>query len=98
MTGGIRQGTGSDTCLLMIAGEELDMALSQLEFVVADTAVTPDTGSHGASNTIASAGPSVRAAAAWLISRPLPLAPCPLPCAHWLQKALGPSHLDQGAA
>ena len=32
-TGGIRQGTGSDTGLLMIAGEELDMDMSQLKFV-----------------------------------------------------------------
>ena len=36
-TGGIRQGTGSDTGLLMIAGEELDMDMSQLKFVMADT-------------------------------------------------------------
>ena len=32
------QGTGSDTGLLMIAGEELDMDMGQLEFVMADTA------------------------------------------------------------
>jgi CO/xanthine dehydrogenase Mo-binding subunit len=35
LTGGIRQGTGSDTGLLMIAGEELDMELGQFEFVMA---------------------------------------------------------------
>jgi CO/xanthine dehydrogenase Mo-binding subunit len=64
MSGGIKQGTGSDTGLLMIAGEELDMELGQLEFVMADTAVTPNTGTHSASNTIKNAGPSVRAAAA----------------------------------
>ena len=46
LTGGIRQGTGSDTGLLMIAGEELDMDMSQLEFVMADTALTPNTGTH----------------------------------------------------
>ena len=63
-TGGIRQGTGSDTGLLMIAGEELDMDMSQLEFIVADTALTPNTGKHSASNTIKNAGPGVRAAAA----------------------------------
>ena len=63
-TGGIRQGTGSDTGLLMIAGEELDMEMSQLLFVDADTNVTPDTGKQSASNTIKSAGPGVRAAAA----------------------------------
>ena len=63
-TGGIRQGTGSDTGLLMIAGEELDMDMSQLEFIIADTALTPNTGKHSASNTIKNAGPGVRAAAA----------------------------------
>src|SRR5579884_966152 len=63
-TGGIRQGTGSDTGLLMIAGEELGMEMSQLRFVMADTALTPDTGKHSASNTIKNAGMGVRAAAA----------------------------------
>ena len=63
-TGGIKQGTGSDTALLMIAGEELDMDMSQLEFVIADTNVTPNTGPHFGSNTIINAGAGVRAAAA----------------------------------
>ncbi len=63
-TGGILQGTGSDTGLLMIAGEELNMEMSQLEFVLADTNVTPNTGKHSASNTIKNAGPGVRGAAA----------------------------------
>jgi CO/xanthine dehydrogenase Mo-binding subunit len=63
-TGGILQGTGSDTGLMMIAGEELNMDMSQLEFVLADTNVTPNTGKHSASNTIKNAGPGVRAAAA----------------------------------
>src|SRR3954452_4700045 len=63
-TGGIKQGTGSDTGLLMIAGEELNMEMSQLQFVLADTSVTPDPGIHSASNTITHAGPGVRAAAA----------------------------------
>jgi nicotinate dehydrogenase subunit B len=38
--------------------------MGQLEFVVADTNVTPNTGKHSASNTIKNAGPGVRAAAA----------------------------------
>src|SRR3954451_15616860 len=38
--------------------------MSQLKFMVADTAVTPNTGKHSASNTIKNAGPGVRAAAA----------------------------------
>src|SRR5690242_14739852 len=63
-TGGIRQGTGSDTGLLMIAGEELNMEMSQLKFVIADTNITPDTGVHSGSTTIRYAGPGVRAAAA----------------------------------
>jgi CO/xanthine dehydrogenase Mo-binding subunit len=63
-TGAIRQGTGAETGLLMIAGEELDMAMSQLKFIEADTNVTPNTGKHSASNTVQNAGPGVRAAAA----------------------------------
>jgi len=63
-TGGILQGTGSDTGLLMIAGEELDMDMSQLIFVQADTNVTPATGKKSASSTIKRSGPGVRAAAA----------------------------------
>jgi nicotinate dehydrogenase subunit B len=63
-SGGIRQGTGSDTGLLMIAGEELNMAMSQLQFVMADTNITPNSGKHSASNTIKNAGPAVRAASA----------------------------------
>ena len=56
-TGGILQGTGSDTGLMMIAAEELNMEMSQLQFVNSDTAVTPDSGKHSASNTIKNAGP-----------------------------------------
>jgi CO/xanthine dehydrogenase Mo-binding subunit len=63
-SGGILQGTGSDTGLLMIAGEELNMDMNQLEFVMADTNVTPNSGKHSASNTIKNGGPGVRAAAA----------------------------------
>jgi CO/xanthine dehydrogenase Mo-binding subunit len=63
-TGGVRQGTGSDTGLLMIAAEELEMEVSQLIFVTDDTNVTPQTSAKVASNTITTAGPGVRAAAA----------------------------------
>jgi len=63
-TGGILQGTGSDTGLLMIAGEELNMDMSQLEFVMAYTNITPNSGKHSASNTIKNGGPGVRAASA----------------------------------
>ena len=49
----------------MIAGEELDMDMSQLEFVTADTAVTPNTGQRlGEQHDQDIPGPGVRAAAA----------------------------------
>jgi len=50
--------------MLQIAGEELDMDLSQLKFVVHDTNVTPDTGRTAASSSTRNAGNQVRAAAA----------------------------------
>jgi CO/xanthine dehydrogenase Mo-binding subunit len=64
-SGAILQGTGSDTGILMIAAEELDMDMSQMLYVDDDTNVTPETGTKAASNTITNAGPGVRAAAAW---------------------------------
>ena len=63
-SGRIELGQGSSTGLLMIAGEELSMDLSQLMHVRHDTNVTPDTGETSASNSITLAGPAVRAAAA----------------------------------
>jgi nicotinate dehydrogenase subunit B len=64
-TGGVFQGTGSETGLLMIAGEELDMDMSQLVFVHPDSNLTPASGVKSASNTIKNAGAGVRAASAW---------------------------------
>jgi len=63
-SGAILQGTGSETGILMIAAEELDLDLSQVKHVQADTNVVPQTGAKVASNTIVHAGPGVRAAAA----------------------------------
>jgi CO/xanthine dehydrogenase Mo-binding subunit len=63
-SGAILQGTGSDTGILMIAAEELDMDMSQVKHVLADTNVTPMSGVKAASNTIINAGPGVRAAGA----------------------------------
>jgi nicotinate dehydrogenase subunit B len=63
-SGAIRQGTGSDTGILMIAAEELDMDVSQLSNVIDDTNVTPQTNVKAASNTIITAGLGIRAAAA----------------------------------
>jgi len=57
-------GQGSSTGLLQIAGEELDMDISQLRFIQFDTDLTPVSGNIGASATIrAKQGPKVRAAA-----------------------------------
>jgi nicotinate dehydrogenase subunit B len=63
-TGAWEGGQGSSTALLQIAGEELDMAMSQLKFVDPDTNLTPDTGSSSGSSTIEQRGPETRAAAA----------------------------------
>ena len=63
-SGAILQGTGSDTGILMIAAEELDMDVSQLKHVIDDTNVTPQTNVKAASNTIITAGLGLRAAAA----------------------------------
>jgi CO/xanthine dehydrogenase Mo-binding subunit len=55
-----------DHGILMIAAEELDMDMSQMVHVHADTNVTPDTAPKLASNTIVyGAGRGVRSAAAW---------------------------------
>src|SRR5215213_1174339 len=43
-SGAILQGTGSDTGILMIAAEELDMEMSQMIYVDDDTNVTPNSG------------------------------------------------------
>jgi nicotinate dehydrogenase subunit B len=58
------RGTGSETSIMMIAAEELDLDLSQIVHMQADTNVSPDTGSKGASNTVTKAGTAIRTAAA----------------------------------
>jgi CO/xanthine dehydrogenase Mo-binding subunit len=57
-------GQGNTTGLLQIAGEELDMEMSQLAAVRLDTNVTPDQGATSSSSSIERGGPQVRAAAA----------------------------------
>ncbi len=64
LTGHQEIGTGTATGLLMIAGEELDLDMSQLRFVAEDTAVTPNSFSTTTSEGICGNGPEVRAAAA----------------------------------
>ena len=57
-------GTGTATGLLMIAGEELDLDMSQLRFVDQDTNLTPNSFPSHTSQGITGCGPEVRAAAA----------------------------------
>jgi nicotinate dehydrogenase subunit B len=64
-SGRLELGQGTSTGLLLIAGEELDMDLSQLKFINVDTNVVPDTGGTYGSSSIRQAGPPVRAAAAY---------------------------------
>src|SRR5207245_1698073 len=57
-------GQGNTTGLLQIAGEELDLDMSQLKAVRLDTNVTPNQGATSSSSSIHRGGPQVRAAAA----------------------------------
>jgi CO/xanthine dehydrogenase Mo-binding subunit len=63
-SGRVNLGQGTPNGLLMIAGEELDMDLSQLRWVESDSNVTPDTGNTTGSSSITQAGPPLRAGAA----------------------------------
>jgi nicotinate dehydrogenase subunit B len=64
--GGMDNGTGSGTGWLLLAAEELNMALSQMRFVLPDTAVTahPQQGTSSSFGT-KGIGPQVRTAAAY---------------------------------
>jgi nicotinate dehydrogenase subunit B len=57
-------GQGATTGLLQIAGEELDLDMSQLKSVQLDTNVVPNQGATTSSSSIHRGGPQVRAAAA----------------------------------
>jgi len=57
-------GQGNTTGLLQIAGEELDLEMSQLSAVRLDTNVTPNQGATSSSSSIHRGGPPLRAAAA----------------------------------
>jgi len=63
-TGKCELGQGNTTGLLQIAGEELDLEMSQLKAVQLDTNVTPNQGATSSSSSIHRGGPQVRAAAA----------------------------------
>jgi CO/xanthine dehydrogenase Mo-binding subunit len=57
-------GQGNTTGLLQIAGEELDLDMSQMSAAQLDTHVTPDQGATSSSSSIHRGGPQLRAAAA----------------------------------
>lgn len=57
-------GQGNTTGMLQIAGEELDLDMSQMNTVRLDTHVTPDQGATSSSSSIERGGPQLRAAAA----------------------------------
>ncbi|MEA2988833.1 MAG: nicotinate dehydrogenase subunit [Alphaproteobacteria bacterium] len=57
-------GQGNTTGLLQIAGEELDLDMSQMSFAQLDTNVTPNQGATSSSSSIQRGGPPLRAAAA----------------------------------
>ena len=57
-------GQGNTTGLLQIAGEELDLAMSQLSVAQLDTNVTPNQLGTTSSTSIHQGGPPIRAAAA----------------------------------
>src|SRR6266508_1136453 len=62
--GKVELGQGNTTGLLQIAGEELDLDMSQLKAVRLDTNVTPNQGATSSSSSIHRGGPQLRAAAA----------------------------------
>ena len=62
--GKVELGQGTTTGMLQIAGEELDLAMSQLKAARVDTDVTPNQGPAVASLSIMNNGPQLRAAAA----------------------------------
>lgn len=64
LTGHQELGQGTSTGLLMIAGEELDLDMGQLQFVAEDTDVTPASFPSNSSQGICGNGAQVRAAAA----------------------------------
>ena len=57
-------GQGNTTGLLQIAGEQLDLDMSQLKWVRLDTNVSPNQGATTSSSSIHRGGPQLRAAAA----------------------------------
>lgn len=63
-TGKCELGQGLKTALMQIAAEELDVELSRLGLVTADTAATPNEGFTAGSNSLKDSGVAIRHAAA----------------------------------
>jgi len=64
LTGKIELGQGISTAVAQVAAEELDMEMSQVEVLIAETGRTPDEGYTAGSNSIESSAMSIRRAAA----------------------------------
>ena len=57
--GKIEMGQGNTTGMLQIAGEELDLDMSQMTAVKGDTNITPDQGATSSSSSIQYGGPEL---------------------------------------
>ena len=64
MTGKAELGQGMKTALLQVAAEELDIALSSLTIITADTARTANEGYTSGSHSMQDSGTAIRHAAA----------------------------------
>ncbi|MBS1601521.1 MAG: xanthine dehydrogenase family protein molybdopterin-binding subunit [Bacteroidetes bacterium] len=64
LTGKIELGQGISTAVAQVAAEELDMDISQVEVLIAETGRTPNEGYTAGSNSIESSAMSIRRAAA----------------------------------
>ncbi|WP_431214021.1 molybdopterin cofactor-binding domain-containing protein [Puia sp. P3] len=64
LTGKIELGQGISTAVAQVAADELDMEISQVEVLIAETGRTPDEGYTAGSNSIESSAMSIRRAAA----------------------------------
>jgi hypothetical protein len=63
-TGKVELGTGVRTALLQVAAEQLDVAPAAINFITADTALTPNEGFTAGSHTMADSGTALLNAAA----------------------------------
>jgi len=73
-SGKVELGTGVQTALSQIVCEELHVSVSMVSFVQGDTSLTPDQGYTAGSQTIFTAGPVLRVAAATVFQALLAMA------------------------